>query len=70
MGYVEIFRPDGTYEKLEGGLTLQQDVHFVCDLCQKVQPLADSEITSADGIALIQLCYLCKKFEKRAVRED
>lgn len=69
MGYVEIFRPDGSYAKLRGGTIIDEGTHFNCDACNQVMPVAGSEITSADGLELIQLCFECKKLPKKAVKE-
>ena len=69
MGYVEIFRPDGTYAELRSGHIVYEGTHFTCDACGQVMPVFGSEITSADGLALIQLCSLCKTHPKKAVKE-
>jgi len=66
MGYVEIFRPDGSVTKLTGGQIVWEDKSFFCDGCETVKPVFGSEITSADGLDLIQLCIDCKKFDKKA----
>jgi hypothetical protein len=68
MGYVEIFRPDGTVTKLTGGQIVWEDKHFHCDACGTVQPVFGSEITSSDGLDLIQLCSDCKKYDKKAAK--
>lgn len=68
MGYVEIFRPDGSYAKLQGGELTEEGTHFHCDCCAQINPQSGSEITSADGLALIQLCADCKTLSKRAVK--
>lgn len=69
MGYVEIFRPDGTYAELRGGQIVYEGMHFNCDACNQVKPVFNSEITSADGLELIQLCEDCKRLPKKAVKE-
>lgn len=68
MGYVEIFRPDGTVTKLSAGQVVWEDKSFHCDCCQTIQPVFGSEITSANGLDLIQLCENCKKYDKRAAK--
>lgn len=68
MGYVEILRPDGSYTKIQGGEIIIEGTHFNCDACGQNMPVFGSEITSADGLALIQLCSLCKTHPKRAVK--
>ena len=68
MGHVEIYRLDGTVTKLSGGEIVWEDKSFFCDCCEKVQPVFGSEITSADGLDLIQLCVDCKELKKRAAK--
>ena len=68
MGFVEIYRPDGTVTKLSGGTIVWEDKSFFCDSCQTIQPVFGSEITSADGLDLIQLCIDCKKYDKKAIK--
>jgi len=68
MGYVEIFRPDGTVKKLNGGEVVWEDKSFMCDCCETLKPVFGSEITSSDGLDLIQICQDCKEFRKRAVK--
>lgn len=68
MGYVEIFRPDGTVKKLSGGEVVWEDKSFFCDCCEKVQPVFSSDIISSDGIGLIQICKDCKDYKKRAIK--
>lgn len=68
MGYVEIMRPDGTYTKLTGGKIVTEDRTFFCDSCEQLKPVSGSEITSADGLDLLQLCSECKKYPKRAAK--
>lgn len=68
MGFVEIYKPDGTVTKLSGGEVVWTDKAFNCDSCQQLKPVFNSEITSADGISLIQLCEDCKKYPKKAAK--
>ena len=68
MGFIEIYKPDGTVTKLSGGEVVWDDKYFHCDSCQQLKPCFNSEITSADGIGLIQLCDDCKKYPKKAVK--
>jgi hypothetical protein len=68
MGYVEIFRPDGSVTKLSGGKIVWEDKSFFCDACETVKPVFGSEVTSSDGLDLIQLCIDCKKHPKKAAQ--
>ena len=68
MGHVEIYRTDGTVTKMEGGQIVWEDKSFFCDCCETIKPVFGSEITSADGLDLIQLCADCKQLNKRGAK--
>ncbi len=61
MGYVEIIK-NGKLTRIEGGERVLDAVDtFICDNCEQVKAVFGSEITSADGLDLLQFCDTCKR---------